>query len=127
MKKILVADHDGSIRELLTLHLWNAGAEALAAEDAIVAGRLILESVPDLMIVEVDMPFMNGIEFVATLKADRKTRDVPVVFLGSNAEFDDLARGAGRRRVSHQAGLCRPPARNRRQAPSAKGQEINLP
>jgi DNA-binding response OmpR family regulator len=95
MKKILVVDHDRSIRELLTLHLANAGYEAQAAEDAIVAGRLILESVPDLMIVEVDMPFMNGIEFVATLKAERKTRDIPVVFLGSNADFDDLARGLG--------------------------------
>src|SRR5229473_252070 len=89
MKKILIVDHDRSIRELLQLHLSNAGYEAL------VAGRLILQSVPDLMIVEVDMPFMNGIEFVATLKADGRTRDIPVVFLGSNADFDDLARGLG--------------------------------
>jgi DNA-binding response OmpR family regulator len=95
MKKILIVDHDRSIRELLQLHLSNAGYEALVAEDAIVAGRLILQSVPDLMIVEVDMPFMNGIEFVATLKADSRTRDIPVVFLGSNADFDDLARGLG--------------------------------
>ena len=63
MKKILVVDHDRSIRELLRLHLSNAGYEALVAED---------------VIVEVDMPFMNGIEFVATLKADSRTRDIPV-------------------------------------------------
>ncbi len=80
MKKILVVDHDRSIRELLRLHLSNAGYEALVAED---------------VIVEVDMPFMNGIEFVATLKADSRTRGIPVVFIGSNAEFDDLARGLG--------------------------------
>jgi len=51
MKKILVVDHDRSIRELLQLHLSNAGYEALVAEDAIVAGGLILSCVPDLMIV----------------------------------------------------------------------------
>jgi CheY-like chemotaxis protein len=95
MKKILVVDHDRSIRELLRLHLSNAGYEALVAEDVVVAGGVILNCVPDLMIVEVDMPFMNGIEFVATLKADSRTRDIPVVFIGSNAEFDDLARGLG--------------------------------
>src|ERR1700704_1990640 len=95
MKKILVLDHDRSIRELLQLHLSNAGYEALVAEDVIAAGGVILNCVPDLMIVEVDMPFMNGIEFVATLKADSRTRDIPVVFLGSNADFDDLARGLG--------------------------------
>jgi len=78
MKKILVVDHDRSIRELLRLHLSNAGYEALVAEDVIVAGGVILNCVPDLMIVEVDMPFMNGIEFVATLKADSRTRDIPV-------------------------------------------------
>src|SRR3979409_248292 len=110
MKKILIVDHDRSIRELLQLHLSNAGYEALVAEDAIVAGRLILQSVPDLMIVEVDMPFMNGIEFVAPLKADGRTRDIPVVFLGSNADFDDLARGLGAGAVVTHAGhLQRPP------------------
>ncbi|HSU64213.1 MAG TPA: response regulator [Burkholderiales bacterium] len=95
MKKILVVDHDRSIRELLRLHLSNAGYEVLVAEDVVVAGGVILNCVPDLMIVEVDMPFMNGIEFVATLKADSRTRDIPIVFIGSNAEFDDLARGLG--------------------------------
>jgi len=52
----------------------------LSPKTAIVAGRLILQSVPDLMIVEVDMPFMNRIEFLAPLKADGRTRDIPVVY-----------------------------------------------
>jgi len=48
----------------------------LSPKTAIVAGRLILQSVPDLM----DMPFMNRIEFLAPLKADGRTRDIPVVY-----------------------------------------------
>ena len=95
MKKIRIVDHDRSIRELLQLHLSSAGYEALSPKTAIVAGRLILYSVPDLMIVEVDMPSMNGIEFFAPLKADGRTRDIAAVFLGWNADFDDLARGLG--------------------------------
>ena len=48
----------------------------MSPKTAIVAGRLILQSVPDLM----DMPFMNRIEFLAPLKADGRTRDIPVVY-----------------------------------------------
>jgi CheY-like chemotaxis protein len=95
MATVLVVDDDKSIRELLELHLANAGYEVLVAEDAVVAGSLLLKVVPDLMIVEVNMPRMNGIEFVATLKADARTSKIPVVFLTSSMEFSDLAKGLG--------------------------------
>jgi CheY-like chemotaxis protein len=62
---------------------------------------------------------MNGIEFVATLKADRKTRDVPVVFLGSNAEFDDLGWGWAPPRFSPSRSM---PAACSKSSASAFGQ-----
>jgi DNA-binding response OmpR family regulator len=79
--KILVVDDDESIRELLRLHLANAGYEVELADDAVTAGRALLRSPPDLVLVDVDMPFMDGYEFVSLLKSDALTMHIPVIFL----------------------------------------------
>jgi chemosensory pili system protein ChpA (sensor histidine kinase/response regulator) len=84
-RKVLVVDDEESMRELLRLHLGNNGYEVISAEDAVVAGRLVVEQRPDLMIVDVEMPYMNGYEFVAAVKADPATRDIPIVFLTTDA------------------------------------------
>lgn len=81
------------MRELLRLHLANHGYEVLAAEDAIVAGHLVLQHKPDLVIVDVQMPYMNGYEFVGAMKSDPATRDIPVVFLTTD---DNVASQANR-------------------------------
>jgi CheY-like chemotaxis protein len=79
--KIAVVDDDRFIRYLLDLHLRKAGYEVFAAEDAVAAGRVILQSTPDLILCDVDMPFMDGYEFVTALRADPVTRHIPVIFL----------------------------------------------
>src|SRR5437870_3155410 len=56
---ILVVDDDQTIRELLQLHLRNAGYAVHVAEDAVEAGHLVLRSPPDLIISDVNMPHMD--------------------------------------------------------------------
>jgi CheY-like chemotaxis protein len=90
-RKVLVVDDEESMRELLRLHLGNDGYEVIAAEDAVVAGRLVVEQKPDVMIVDVEMPYMNGYEFVAAVKADPSTRDIPIVFLTTDANVAEHA------------------------------------
>ena len=87
--RILVVDDDPCMRDLLKLHLSNAGYEVRIAEDALVAGRMILSSPPELLLVDVEMPYMNGIDFVATMLADQTIPYIPVVFLTSRG--DDFA------------------------------------
>ena len=79
------------MRELLRLHLGNNGYQVTVAEDAMAAGHLVLQDRPDLMIVDVEMPYMNGYEFVAAIKADPSTRDIPVVFLTTDADVAEHA------------------------------------
>lgn len=79
--RILVIDDDPSIRELVSLHLKNAGYDVWLAEDAIEAGKIVLESPPALILIDVNMPYMNGYEFAEALKADPATRDIPLVFV----------------------------------------------
>ena len=91
----MVIDDDESIRELVKLHLRNAGYEVLVAEDAVIAGHLVVDTPPDLIIVDVNMPYMSGYEFVAALKADPATRHIPVVFLTVNEDVAQRAKQLG--------------------------------
>ena len=86
---IVVIDDDSLMRELLRLHLMDAGYRVLVAEDGIAGGYMVLKSKPSAIIVDVDMPHMNGYELVEALKADPTTRDIPVIFLSSREDVDD--------------------------------------
>jgi len=92
---ILIVDDDESIRELLRLHLSSAGYEVSVAEDAIVAGYMVLRRPPDLIILDVNMPHMDGFEFVAALKADKSLPAIPVIFLTSMEEGDSRGKALG--------------------------------
>jgi CheY-like chemotaxis protein len=93
---VLVADDDACLRELLALHLAGAGYKVALAEDAIEAGHHILQAgVPDLMIIDVHMPYLNGIEFVGALKADRSIASFPVLFLSADSSAAQRAHAVG--------------------------------
>jgi diguanylate cyclase len=95
MTKIAVIDDDRFIRYLLDLHLRKAGYEVFTAEDAVAAGRVVVDHKPDLIVCDVDMPFMNGFEFVAALRADPATKHIPVIFLTVNPSVSDHAKRLG--------------------------------
>ena len=84
--RILVVDDDDSLRDLLRMHLSGAGYEVVTAADAISAGYMVLRDPPDLILVDVIMPHMNGFEFVAALKADKSLPEIPVLFLTSDED-----------------------------------------
>ncbi len=89
--RILIVDDSNDMRELLALHLRNAGYRVVMAEDAVVAGHRVAESVPDLIICDFEMPFMSGIDFVAALRADATIPDIPIVFITSRDYASQVA------------------------------------
>ena len=93
--KVAIIDDDRFIRYLLDLHLRKAGYEVFAAEDAVAAGRVVVEWKPDVILCDVDMPFMDGYEFVSALRADPATRHIPVIFLTVNKSVADRAKQLG--------------------------------
>jgi two-component system sensor histidine kinase/response regulator len=80
---------------LLRLHLSSAGYEVRTARDGIEAGYVVLASPPDLIICDVTMPDMDGLAFVAALRADTTLPRIPVIFLTSVNELEDRARELG--------------------------------
>ena len=94
---ILIVDDARDTRELLRLHLTEAGYAVEEAEDALVAGRRVLAQAPDLIVTDVRMPYMSGIEFVAALRADPTIPEIPVVFLTA---YETVAAEAGKLRAA---------------------------
>ncbi len=93
--KILVVEDDESMRELLRMHLAAAGYDVRIAEDGITAGYAVLKSTPDLIICDVEMPNMDGLQFIAALREDKSLPKIPVIFLTSHADADTRAKELG--------------------------------
>lgn len=80
-KTILVAEDDTTMRELIGLHLQAAGYAVRAVRNGFEAAQACLSLIPDLILTDVYMPRMDGMEFVTLLRADPRLADVPVIFL----------------------------------------------
>jgi CheY-like chemotaxis protein len=92
---ILVVEDEELMRDLLRMHLSNAGYEVLLAEDAVAAGRLVLRQRPDLILADIEMPFMDGLEFVELLKSEESLSAIPVIFVSSRADFENRCKDLG--------------------------------
>jgi len=93
MAKILVADDDRDVRELCIFTLRFAGHDVLGVsngDEAINQAKLIL---PDLIIMDVRMPKINGYEACKILKADQSTSMIPVIFLSVRVEETEVQAG----------------------------------
>ncbi len=85
-RTVLVAENDRALRDLLRVHLQNAGYNVILAPDAMVAGRTILQRplAVDVLVANVEMPFMSGVELVATLIADRSLPFIPTIIIAAS-------------------------------------------
>lgn len=92
---VLVVEDDEAMRSLLELHLSNAGYSVTSAPDAIVAGYHVLKCTPDLIILDVNLPYINGLEFAATLQADTTVPHIPIIFITANEDFGPRAESLG--------------------------------
>jgi CheY-like chemotaxis protein len=90
---ILVIDDDRNSREMMRLQLGAAGYRVSTAEDAVEAGHYVAEHAPDLLVVDVRMPYMGGVEFVAALRGDPTIPDIPAIFV---THVDNSAHVVGR-------------------------------
>jgi signal transduction histidine kinase/DNA-binding response OmpR family regulator len=80
-KTILVVDDDANIRELLRQQLENEGYNVREAKDGVDAIHQIKTARPDLILLDVMMPQINGFDVAAVLKNDPHTADIPIIIL----------------------------------------------
>ncbi|RHW34845.1 DNA-binding response regulator [Neobacillus notoginsengisoli] len=90
MRRILVVDDDRNILDLVGIHVSRAGYQVLKAEDGFRALEILESVLPDLAIVDVMMPGLNGFELTARIRDDY---DIPVLLLTAKGELEDKEQG----------------------------------
>ena len=93
MQKILVVDDESYITKIVAYKLRGAGFEVASARDGLEALEKVRADLPDLILLDVVMPRMDGFETLQVLKADPATRDIPVVFVTVKGKMEDRQRG----------------------------------
>jgi two-component system phosphate regulon response regulator PhoB len=90
-KTILIADDEGAIVKAVTTFLTMRGYEAIGGCNGLDGFRKAKEHDPDLIILDINMPGMGGVEASRKLKADSRTKDIPIILIsGTVAEQDDV-------------------------------------
>ena len=90
--RILIIDDDIGFRDLLRLHLSSAGYQVQVAEDGVTGGRALLEQAPDLIVSDVNMPFLDGFELLSLMRSDAGTAAIPVILLSGRSDGDTMAK-----------------------------------
>jgi DNA-binding NarL/FixJ family response regulator len=93
MKKILIVDDDITLRAALSRYLQNRGYLVLDAKSGSEALNLIEQDPPDIVVSDVMMPEMDGLEFCRRLRSMRSGQLVPFIFLSSRSELDARIQG----------------------------------
>ena len=92
MAKILVIEDDLTLLELVRVHLASAGHEVVTAEDAALGLRAIIGEIPDLIVLDIFVPYLDGLELLETLRTDPATRPIPVIVLTGSGDDEIYAR-----------------------------------
>jgi DNA-binding response OmpR family regulator len=94
MKKILVVDDDPTLRKLVSETLKREGYEVTVAKDGIDAMVSLKQARPDLMVLDVMMPEVNGYDVCHNIKFDDKYKDIPILlFTTRDQELDPRLAG----------------------------------
>ena len=93
-EKILCVDDEDAIRKLCTIYLARRGYRVEAVANGVEALKLIEgKGAPDIVVTDVNMPLMNGLELVKRLREDRRTARTPIIVLSAAKQEQDILAG----------------------------------
>jgi DNA-binding response OmpR family regulator len=88
--RILLIDDNAGFRELVRIMLSNEGYSVAVTEDAVEGGKAMLAGQHDLVILDIDMPFMNGFELLSAMRADPSTAALKVIVVSGTKDIETL-------------------------------------
>ncbi len=92
-KRILAVDDSKTMRDMVSFTLKGAGYDVLVADDGVNAISALVGEEVDLIITDVNMPNMNGIELVQKLRSDPRFRATPILILTTESDNDIKQQG----------------------------------
>ncbi|WP_374267504.1 phosphate regulon transcriptional regulator PhoB [Zoogloea sp.] len=90
---ILLVEDEPAIQELIAANLMRAGHHVVRAGDAETAQRIVRDALPDLILLDWMLPGMSGVEFARRLRAEERTRSIPLIMLTARGEEQDKVMG----------------------------------
>ena len=91
--KILVCDDEKNIRRLVQVNLERAGYKVVTASDGKEALQQVVKERPELIVLDIMMPYMDGFEVLQNLRRNASTREIPVIMLTAKSQDSDIFRG----------------------------------
>lgn len=92
-KKVLIVDDDPVIRMLVSEIVESFGHTVTSLENGADCLSQLKQDVPDVLILDLQMPDMTGLEVLKQLKLDSRTSAVPVIMLSANSDSENLSKG----------------------------------
>lgn len=92
-ENVLFVDDEEQIRKLVSTFLQRRGYNVRLASDGMEALRLVREDLPHLVITDVNMPYMNGLELTRRLRENHKTSRIPIIMLSARKQAEDVLSG----------------------------------
>jgi chemosensory pili system protein ChpA (sensor histidine kinase/response regulator) len=80
---VMVVDDSLTVRKITSRLLQRSGFEVLTAKDGVDALQLLVDQTPDIILLDIEMPRMDGFEFTKTLKGDRRNAHIPIIMITS--------------------------------------------
>jgi CheY-like chemotaxis protein len=85
-KKILLVDDETDIINIVSFRLKKAGYDVVVAETGTQALEKVRTELPDLILLDINLPEMTGYEVCTSLKSDAGTKKIPVIFISASSE-----------------------------------------
>ncbi len=92
-KKILLVEDDAFVSDIYQTKLGQVGFDVTSAENGVEAVKRLEENLPDLILLDIVMPYMDGMEVLKKLKENEKWKDIPVVLLTNLSEKEKVEEG----------------------------------
>jgi len=92
-RRIVIAEDEPQIANLVKYKLEKSGFEVIWGENGQLAWELIQAQKPDLVILDVMMPIMDGFEVLNAMKAEPSTEEIPVIMLTARGMEEDILKG----------------------------------
>ena len=92
-KNILVVEDDSDIKELISFNLSNQGHQVFEANNGELGIEKAREKLPDLILLDLMLPGIHGLDVCRIIKADQETKDIPIIMVTAMGQEEDIVKG----------------------------------
>lgn len=91
--KIVVIEDDELLLKALNVVLLDKGYDVISATDGLKGEEVVKQTIPDCVLLDIMLPGKNGFDILSSLRADEKTKAVPVIILSNMGQDEDMKKG----------------------------------